>query len=776
MTKCHRSVLLKVILCAVVFFASLPAYAGIFPIDNNIGTEVNPHPGDSGYVDDADASNTITNNANVYVIGKALYLGAAASGTNEITNNGIVYSSTDFAVQTDIGIDILTNNSSGTIYGSNGIDLGGGDDIFNNSGILIMDLVDGGTGADILNLSGTASRTFNGNFSNFEYLNKNDAGSWTLGGAVTATNTTNVNAGTLLINGTMTSTDVTVDAGAALGVGGTGNINCDTINVNAGTLLVNGTLAALNANVNTGATLGGTGTIACENPTTSNGGIIAPGVSIGTLTINGSFTSDPNTTFNIEMNGSAADLLSVRRTATITGGTVSVTPTGIIRDGDTRDIITISSTTGTLDYTGTISVIDPSRILSFTVNIPPAGDTIQLIASRVAYASVMSSALAPIYSAIDAAIPSATDDLATFITSLDASSDPGPALKELSPETHGNTSNLGRDVLNSYVRTFVNRMQSLRFASSSAAGGNTRVAGNLTGSGPVMANILSSAASSYKDWSTWAEFFGQIGKQRDKGGQLGYSYDAYGPALGMDMRLSDNVIFGLSTGYARTNVDTNGIDSSTDVDAFNLTVYGTYYETKEYYLDAAVTYGWNWYDSNRTVTGLGDLTSTHKGYDFSVYGGAGYYLNDLIGWDWMSIIPIASVQYGHHGEDSFTETVNGAPFMNIDSINSDSLVSRIGLCLEHRFEMNKVDILANVSGEWGHEYLDTQNTVSAQFTQSAAPAFNTDGIESDRDSFLFGLGFIASITENYDLSFDYDLDLRDKFYAHNFTGKVRLKW
>ncbi len=745
MKKYHKSLLLKVVLCAVVSFASLPAYAEDVVNDDNIGTEAVPDPDHPGFVAE-ELSNTITNNANVYVVGRALYLTTATSGSNTITNNGVAYSSTDFAVQGSGGNDTLTNNSSGTIYGGNGIDLGGGDDTFNNSGILgVMDRVDGGIGEDTLNLSGTASRTFNGDFLNFEYLNKDGTGSWILGGNVTLDSesgplpivtTTTVNAGALLINGTLDSDTVTVYDGATLG--GIGEI---------------------------------TGDVGIGTTGSGPGGTIAPGGSVGTLTIIGDFESDAFTTFDVEMDASAADLVAVTGTATVNGGTVSVTPTGVIQNGDTRNILTAGTLVG-----GFTSLTDSSRVLSFTIVNDILTGEVQLTASRATYASVMSSALAPISRAIDAAIPSATGDLAACITSMDASSNPEPALKELSPETHGNTSNVGRDVLNLYMRTFVNRMQSLRVANSSVSGEDTRVAANLTDSGPVLADIASVVSYRYKNWSAWLEFFGQIGYQSNKNGRLGYSYNAYGPALGMDTRLSDNVIVGLSTGYARTNVDTNSINSSTDVDAFNLTAYGTYYKTKEYYLDAAFTYGWDWYDSKRTVAGLGELTSDHEGHELSVYGGGGYYLDNLIGLDRISIIPIASIQYGQHGEDSFTETVNGVAFTNIDRIDSDSLVSRVGLILEHLFKIKTVDVLANISGQWGHEYLDTQNTVSARFAESSASAFDTGGLEADRDSFLFGAGSVASLAENLDLSFDYNMDLRDTFYAHNFALRARAKW
>ena len=54
--------------------------------------------------------------------------------------------------------------------------------------------------------------------------------------------------------------------------------------VNAGTLSVNGSIASSNFTVNAGGTIGGNGTI---GNTTINGGTLSPGNSIGTLTVQG---------------------------------------------------------------------------------------------------------------------------------------------------------------------------------------------------------------------------------------------------------------------------------------------------------------------------------------------------------------------------------------------------------------------------------------------------------------------------------------------------------
>ena len=99
---------------------------------------------------------------------------------------------------------------------------------------------------------------------------KNGTGKWILTGNNTYTGTTTVNAGTLLINGAQT--------GAGL------------------------------ATVAAGATLGGTGTL---GGALTNNGIVSPGASVGTLSVNGNTIMGANSHLAIELLGATADKLAV---------------------------------------------------------------------------------------------------------------------------------------------------------------------------------------------------------------------------------------------------------------------------------------------------------------------------------------------------------------------------------------------------------------------------------------------------------------------------------
>ena len=89
----------------------------------------------------------------------------------------------------------------------------------------------------------------------------------------------------------------------------------------AGTLAVNGSVAG-NVAVGSAGTLGGNGTIFGS---VVNAGTLAPGNSIGLLTVNGSYTQAAGSTYQVEVNNAGqGDRINVGGAAAIQGGTVQV--------------------------------------------------------------------------------------------------------------------------------------------------------------------------------------------------------------------------------------------------------------------------------------------------------------------------------------------------------------------------------------------------------------------------------------------------------------------
>lgn len=195
-------------------------------------------------------------------------------------------------------------------------------------------------------------------------------------GALTLADGTTLQAaanGLALANVVRLNGDVTVDtqsntmtlSGPISGTGGLDKIGSGTLmltgastytgttTVSEGVLNVNGSLVSTVC-VCSGATLTGTGSIG--GLSVSGGGIVAPGNSIGTLTVRGNVSFDVDGIYQVKANAAGqSDKINATGTATLTGGTVQVLAQGGTYARQTRYTILTANAGVTGKFTGVTS-------------------------------------------------------------------------------------------------------------------------------------------------------------------------------------------------------------------------------------------------------------------------------------------------------------------------------------------------------------------------------------------------------------------------------------
>jgi autotransporter-associated beta strand protein len=186
--------------------------------------------------------------------------------------------------------------------------------------------------------------------------------------------------GNIVMNGTGTTTFS----------GTSPNTYSGTTDVSFGTLLVNKAHTGTGAyTVHTGGTLGGTGTVSAP-VTVDNTGKLAPGTSVGTLTVNNSVVLQSGSTFKIELTGgsNASDRLIANSLTIAEGSALELTLFSGILTGNERFTIVQSGTSVSGTFVGLPnSDLTGNPITGFSVpltlyyNATVAADNVTIIES-----------------------------------------------------------------------------------------------------------------------------------------------------------------------------------------------------------------------------------------------------------------------------------------------------------------------------------------------------------------------------------------------------------
>jgi autotransporter-associated beta strand protein len=323
----------------------------------------------------------------------------AALGTGVVSLSGagttltVDYSgATNVALNNQItGVGSLIKDGSGTVVmNAGGNSYSGGTTI--NAGRLGLNFGDAlGTGNVVIGSGASLAlgdMTYANNTSGAGQIVKTSAGLTNLTGTNTHSGGIAIQGGTIAVssNAALGTGAIAIGSGAALeytnaaaatfsnGLSGAGSFNklglgqlsfannftIGSVNLNAGRTRIN-TIATSNVTVGANGTLDGTGRIIGN---LTNNGIVAPGNSIGTMTVQGNYTHNANSVLEIEFDAAGnIDLLDVTGNATLNGGTLRFVSIGGAEGQGGTFLRTGGTLTGTFATVQTVGALLPLAVV-----------------------------------------------------------------------------------------------------------------------------------------------------------------------------------------------------------------------------------------------------------------------------------------------------------------------------------------------------------------------------------------------------------------------------
>ena len=533
-----------------------------------------------------------------------------------------------------------------------------------------------------------------------------------------------------LTNGSRASRNLVKYGYGTLTVDGTATYSGQT-NVVGGRLNVNGDITrSSDVVVGPGGILGGIGFV----PSTLVAGTLAPGNSIGTITVNGNLAFAPGSIYQVEVAGTTADRTNVTGTATLAGTTQALFAPGV----PSRSYTILSAAGGLsgtfqdLTSTGLPGFLSPSLGYGAT-------DVTLNLQSMMTATSELSGNQLSVARALDTAF-NAGPGLGAMPGLFGLSAGQLPAALEL---LSGDNASVGQSTAiaagGQFAALLANRATTRRAEEQSAWLAGCAAPGATACDGP----------DGPRNWSAWGTAFGgaQWLNADPVTGSNAAQQTIGGGAFGGDYRVGPQTLLGIAVGLSGSNYWVGATGANGRATGVHVGLYGQH-DWQGVYVNAALAYSHFDGSAIRPINGIG-TPETAKSYATSsqlagrVEIGRPFEVARFDGGA-LGLTPFAAVQPSvlwtpGIGESSVTAT--GAPgvfALNYQAQSTGSLPTFLGVQLEPRPSCAR-PLTGWIRASWVHEFL-TSRSVTAGFTVLPGSTFTVDGARAASDAARFDFG------------------------------------
>ncbi len=492
--------------------------------------------------------------------------------------------------------------------------------------------------------------------------------------------------------------------------------------VQAGVLMVNGSLAG-DVFIDTFGTLKGSGTI---SGTVTNNGTIAPGQSIGTLTM-GNFINNTAGTYEVEVNARGqSDLIHALGTATINGGTVEVVPLGsLFTAPHTYTIISADGgRSGTFDAV-TSSVTSLTRLL-YTPT------TVQLVYAPLDRMGLSCNAL----NAAECFVSLSGPDVTTITDALFALDATGisAAFNQMSPAQFSAPTEV--QLLDAILvrTTYTKHLQKLCFASEQSC------------EQPI---------------SFWID---GIARWQHQGKLYGYNDTTVGGTIGVDYHMRNGFV-GVAFSSTYDNMHWKHFDGRARMNAYYGGVYSRWH-CDGLFMNAALMSAYNTYSTTRDISfGTIDRSAhaTHNGNQWLPHVGFGYQTCAAQ----FQMIPYVNLDYVIQREHSFTEVGASTLDLHLHASRAGLFQGEVGVSFWTTCNTCNGELIPMITLGYINQTPSGARKYDANFANSCC-CFTGIGGDYRRNLFVPRLALTyQGLCDNLNVSLYYDGQIGSKYWSQD---------
>ncbi len=541
-----------------------------------------------------------------------------------------------------------------------------------------------------------------------------------------------------------------------------------SITSNHGSLGVNGLLDSSRVVIGSTGTLWGSGQIIGQM---ANWGTVAPGNSIGTLSIKGGLTFEGGSLYVAELDSNGqSDLIAVDGRATINGGRIlTALPQTLYAD---RFSWRILSATGGVSG-GFEGVDGQPNSQTLSLHAVTYADHVNLEVWRAPLAGFgQGSGERETGTGLDRLVPLAAvskDNLAGLINYMDWNYDRSQiqkTLQRLNPEIYAAYAGAELETAAIFDRALKRRVDEER------QGRRLGLAEAPQGEGMLSAADEAAPGAEApppgpeaRGWRFWGGGLGSWSNRSASDGHLGYRHSLGGVAAGLDSRVTEWLLVGLGVGATKSALDWGQPFWTGWLKGMHTALYAGV-EAGGWHGQASLACSRFEADGQRDMD-LADLLHAKAHGNFKAWSGlarfnGGY---DFKRGSWLTG-PFAGVAYALIKQDGFRESGAGFLNLNVDEQDDRSLASTLGWHVSHVFELGGVQVMPKASLDWQHEYEFSGRGLSAGFSGYENATFQVSGASPVADLAILHVGLTARVKDRVSAFVDLGMSLGQGYLAN----------